>query len=196
VLVLGAGLGAYTVSRTSKLTRGDVALIDTLAGIGAVGGFTVGMIMQPAETEAYSLNAVFGVAGGVVAGVLLAPRTNTTPRRMVRVAGLAAIGGAAPFLLYAGIHRAGSTGDERLTGALSTAGLVAGGLLGFHWTRGLDAGLDTLDGKPRKGDDAPVALIGRSSDGRWGLGGVGLAPLSRALAPQPGMALQLVGATF
>jgi len=31
--------------------------------------------------------------------------TNTTPRRMVRVAGFAAIGGAAPFLLYAGSTR-------------------------------------------------------------------------------------------
>jgi len=191
-----AGLGVYTVSRTSKLTPGDIALVDTLAGIGGVGGFTVGMIMQPHETEAYSLNAVFGIAGGIAAGVLLAPRTNTTPRRMVRIAGLAAIGGAAPFLLYAGIHNAGSTADERVTGALATAGLVGGALLGFRWTRGMDEGLDTLDGKPRKGDDAPVALIGRSSDGRWGLGGLGFAPLSRALAPQPGMAVQLVGATF
>ena len=192
-----AGLGVYTVSRTSKLTRGDIALIDTLAGIGAVGGFTVGMVMQPAETEAYSLNAVFGIGGGIAAGVLLAPRIDTTPRRMVRIAALAAIGGAAPFVLYAGIHKASSTADERVTGALATAGLVGGALLGFRWTRGMDEGLDTLDGKPRKGaDDAPVALVGRSSDGHWGLGGVGFAPLSRALAPQPGMALQLVGATF
>ena len=61
----------------------------------------------------------------------------------------------------------------------------------------MDEGLDTLDGKPRTGDDdAPVALVGRSSDGHWGLGGVGFAPLSRALAPQRGLALQLVGATF
>jgi hypothetical protein len=191
-----AGLGAYTMSRTSKLTRGDVALIDTFAGIGALGGITVGMIMQPVETEAYSLNAVLGIAGGVTAGVLLAPITNTTPRRMVRVAGLAAIGGAAPFLLYAGIQSSSSTADERVTGILSTVGLAAGALLGFRWTRGMDAGLDTLDGKPRQRDDAPVALVGRSSDGSWGLGGVGFAPLSRALAPQPGMALQLVGATF
>ena len=131
-----------------------------------------------------------------MAGVLLAPMTNTTPRRMVRVAGLAAIGGAAPFLLYAGIHSASSTADERVTGLLSTVGLAAGALIGFRWTRGMDDGLDTLDGKPRKRDDAPVALVGRSSDGRWGVGGLGFAPLSRTLAPQPGMAVQLVGAAF
>jgi hypothetical protein len=191
-----AGLGAYAVTRTQKLTRGDIALIDTLAGIGAVGGFTVGMIMQPAETEAYSLNSVLGIAGGVALGAIFGPMTNTTPRRMVRVAGFAAIGGAAPFLLYAGIHSPSSTADERVTGLLSTAGLLGGTWLGFRLTRGMDDGLDTLDGKPSKVDDAPIALVGRSSDGRWGLGGVGVLPLSPVLAPQPGMALQLVGAAF
>lgn len=194
-----AGLGAYSITRTQKLTRGDIALIDTLAGIGAVGGFAVGMVMQPAETEAYSLNSALGIVGGVALGAIFAPMTNTTPRRMVRVAGFAAIGGAAPFLLYAGIHSASSTADERVTGLLSTVGLVGGAWLGFRLTRGMDDGLDTLDGKrgkPDKQDDAPLALVGRSSDGRWGMGGLGLSPLSPALAPQRGMALQLVGATF
>jgi hypothetical protein len=61
----------------------------------------------------------------------------------------------------------------------------------------MDAGLDTLDGQPvREPDDAPLALVGRSSAGRWRLGGIALSPLSRALAPQPGTALQLVGAAF
>jgi hypothetical protein len=191
-----AGLGAYSMTRTQNLTRGDVALVDTLAGIGAAGGFAIGMVMQPAETEAYSLNSVLGIAGGVALGVIFAPMTSTTPRRMVRVAGFAAIGGAAPFLLYAGIHSASSTADERATGLLSAAGLVGGAWLGFRLTRGMDEGLDTLDGKPGKADDAPLALVGRSSDGRWGVGGLGLSPLSPALAPQRGMALQLVGATF
>jgi len=191
-----AGLGGYAFSRTSTLTRGDIALVDTLAGVGAAGGLTVGLIMQPAETEAYSLNAAFGVAGGVVVGVLLAPRIDATPRRMTRVAGLAAAGGAAPFLLYAAIQDSGSNADERIAGLLSSGGLVVGTILGLRLTRGMDEGLDTLDGKRKEVDDAPIALVGRSSSGRWGLGGVGLAPLSRTLAPQPGMALQLVGATF
>ena len=62
----------------------------------------------------------------------------------------------------------------------------------------MDDGLDTIDGKPRQAgdDDAPVALVGRSSDGRWAIGGLGIAPLSPRLAPQPGMAVKLVGATF
>jgi len=192
-----AGLGGYALGRRVQLTRGDVALIDTLAGIGGVGGLTIGMLMQPVESEAYSLNAVLGVAGGVVAGYIAAPMTNTTPRRMLRVAGLAAVGGAAPFVLYAAIHSSSSTADDRITGILSTGGLVLGAYLGFRWTRGMDDGLDTLDGKPSKDvDDAPIALIGRSSAGRWGLGGLGIQPLSPVLAPQHGMALQLVGAAF
>jgi hypothetical protein len=193
-----AGLGGYAYMRTTKLTRGDVALVDTLAGIGAVGGLTLGMVMQPAQSEAYSLNAVIGIAGGVAVGLIAAPRTNTTPRRMLRVAGLAAAGGAAPFLLYAAIHTSSSTADERVTGLLSTGGLVVGAYLGFRFTRGMDDGLDTLDGKPKKEvvDDAPIALVGRSSAGRWGLGGLGVQPLSPALAPQHGIALQLVGAAF
>ena len=192
-----AGLGGYAFSRTSTLTRGDVALVDTLAGIGAVGGLTLGMVMQPAQSDAYSLNAVFGIAGGVVAGMWLAPKLDATPRRMTRVAGLAAAGGAVPFLLYAAINDPGTNADERITGVLSTGGLVIGAILGFRITRGMDEGLDTLDGKRGADrDDAPVALIGRSSSGRWAMGSLGLTPLSRALAPQHGMAIQLVGATF
>ena len=155
------------------------------------------MLMQPAKGEAYSLNSVLGITGGVVVGYIAAPMTSTTPRRMLRVAGLAAAGGAAPFLLYAAIQSSSTTADERITGLLSTGGLLAGAWLGFWLTRGMDDGLDTLDGKPRKDpDDAPVALVGRSSSGRWGLGGLGISPLSPALAPQRGLALQLVGAAF
>jgi hypothetical protein len=192
-----AGVAGYAMARDNRLTRGDVALIDTLAGIGGAGGLTLGMLMQPAHTEAYSLNAVLGIVGGVATGYIAAPMTSTTPRRMLRVAGLAAVGGTAPFLLYAAINSPSTTADERITGLLSTGGLLAGAWLGFWLTRGMDEGLDTLDGKPHKGDDdAPVALVGRSSSGRWGIGGLGISPLSRALAPQRGLALQLVGATF
>jgi hypothetical protein len=194
-----AGLGGVLLARNSELTRGDVALVDTFAGIGAAGGFTIGMAMQPPEGEAYSLNSVLGITAGVVVGLIAAPQTNTTPRRMARVAAAAAVGGAAPFLLYAAINDSSSTTDEQVTGLLSSAGLVVGAYLGFRWTRGMDEGRDVLDdngSRARTVDDAPVALIGRSSVGRWELGGVGISPLSPVLAPQHGMALQLVGAAF
>lgn len=196
---IGASVGAAggaLLARKDHFTRGDIALVDTLAGIGAVGGLTMGMLMQPAETEAYSVNAILGTAGGVVVGLFAAPRTQTTQRRMLRVAGLSALGGAVPFLLYAGIHDKGSAADERVTGLLSSAGLVAGAWLGFRLTRGLDRDQDVLPGKQPSADDAPPALVSRHSDGRWGHGGVALQPLSQALAPQRGMALPLLGLAF
>ncbi len=188
------GIGGVVLARDNRYSPGDIALVDTLAGIGAVGGLTVGMLMQPVETEAYSLNSVFGVAGGVVAGLIAAPQTNTTPRRMVVVAGTSLLGGALPFLLYAGIHDPSSTDDERLVGALSSVGLVAGAYLGFRLTSDLDRGLDV---SPKADDDdAPPALVTRNSSGRWALGAPAIQPLSSRLAPQHGAALTLVGAKF
>ena len=188
-------VGGAVLARDNRYTPGDIALTDTFAGIGAFGGLTIGMLMQPAESEAFSLNAALGTAGGVVAGLIAGPQTNTTPRRMLRVAGMAALGGTAPFLLYAGIHDRSKTSDERLTGALSTAGLVVGTWLGFRLTRDLDRGKDVLPGKIRP-HDAPPSLLGRSSDGSWSLGALAVQPLSQKLAPQRGMALSLVGGTF
>jgi hypothetical protein len=117
---------------------------------------------------------------------------------MVRVAGLAAAGGAVPFLLYAAIHKPDSKADERVTGLLSTAGLLAGAYLGFRLTSDMDVDQDVKPGpkKVEKKDDAPAAVLGRHSDGRWGLGMIGVQPLSLALAPQPGLAMPLVGASW
>ena len=124
--MVAGGLGGVLVAKNYKLTRGDVALVDTFAGMGTLGGLTIGMLMQPAQGEAYSLNAIIGGTAGVVTGILVAPKTNTTPRRMLRVAGLSLAGGAIPFALYAAIRTSSSTADERVTGALASAGLVGG----------------------------------------------------------------------
>ena len=190
------GFGGWLVSRERPLTRGDVALVDTFAGIGTVGGLTLGMLMQPAQTEAYSLNAMLGAAAGVTVGLIAAPQTNTTPRRMLRVAGLAAAGGAAPFLLYAAINDSSTNSDERLTGVLSTLGLVGGAWLGFYLTRDMDKGLDVPDGAPAQATDAPPAVVGRSSDGRWQLGGVGLTVTPPTLTNRPSVGLALLGGRF
>ncbi|MEO8701661.1 MAG: hypothetical protein ABI867_16565 [Kofleriaceae bacterium] len=189
------GAGGVLLARENRYTPGDIALVDTFAGMGAVGGLTIGMLMQPVESEAYSLNSALGAAGGVIVGMIAAPQTNTTPRRMARVAGLAAAGGAVPFLLYAGIYDKNSHGDERAVGALSSLGLVAGAYIGFRLTRGMDEGKDAMPRKPSD-DDAPASLLGRSSSGRWQLGSVALQPLSPQLAPQRGMSLSLVGGAW
>jgi hypothetical protein len=122
--------------------------------------------------------------------------TNTTPRRMARVAGLSLAGGAVPFLLYAAIYDSHATYDERLVGGLSSLGLIGGAWLGFYLTRDLDVGLDVNTHKKKEDDDAPPAILGRNSSGRWALDGVALKPLDPRLAPQAGLAVTLVGATF
>jgi hypothetical protein len=198
---IGSTLGLVTggaLARNKRLTRGDVALVDTLAGIGAVGGLTIGMLMQPAQNEAYAVNAILGAAGGIAIGVIAGPQTNTTPRRMLRVAGLAAAGGALPFLLYAAIYDSSTSGDERLVGLLSSAGLVGGAYLGFRLTDGMDDGLDVHErAAPSEARDAPAAFMGRNSDGSWSFSGVGLMPLSRQLATQQrGMGVTLFGGRF
>ncbi len=183
-VLLGASIGStaglltgVALARKQRLTRGDVALVDTLAGLGAAGGLTLGMLMQPAENEAYAVNSLLGIVGGVAVGVIAGPQTNTTPRRMLRVAGLAAAGGALPFLLYAGIYDGNSSADERVVGLLSTAGLIGGAYLGFRLTRNMDVGLDVKDGAASS-QDAPAAVVGRNSDGSWGFGGLsGLTPV-------------------
>ena len=206
-VLLGGSLGATAgllaggvMARNKKLTRCDVALVDTFSGIGAVGGLTMGMMMQPAQPEAYAVNSILGAAGGIIAGVVAGPNTNTTPRRMLRVAGLSVAAGAVPFLLYAGIYDEGTDDDEQVVGFLSTAGLVGGAYLGFRLTRNMDAGLDVHDGKraaPTSDDDAPIAAVARSSSGKWMFGGVGLSPLSPQLASdQRGMTLNMLGGTF
>ena len=163
-VIIGASLGAvtggfwgYVAHRKLRLTKGDVALMDTLAGIGAAGGLTLGMLMQPPEGEAYSVNAMVGIGGGLLVGLIAAPQTNTTERRMLRVAGISMLGGALPFLLYAGIYDKSTDSDERLVGGLSTAGLLVGAYVGFRMTRNLDPGEDTLPDSSSSISVAPMA---------------------------------------
>jgi hypothetical protein len=204
VVLVGASIGStagvvggYVLGRENRYTPGDIALVDTLAGIGAIGGISIGMLMQPAETEAYSLNAIIGATAGVITGLVAAPETNTTPRRMVRVAGAAAIGGAAPFLLYAAIYDGNSEGDERATGALSALGMVAGAYIGFRMTRDMDRGLDIMGTKKAPPEDGvPPALLGRSASGAWSIGALAVQPLSPQLSPQPGMSVPVVGGAW
>jgi hypothetical protein len=109
---------------------------------------------------------------------------------MMRVAGLAVAGGALPLVILAA--GPSNSGVQRAAGGLSTLGLAGGAWLGFYLTRHMDVGLDVPDGATPK-DDAPAAVVGRDSDGRWHLGGIGLAPLSPELASQQhGMTFMLL----
>lgn len=192
---IGATVGMFAgglYATKDTLTRGDVALVDTMAGIGAVGGITIGLLMQPAQNEAYALNAGFGAAAGVITGLVAAPKTNTTPRRMLRVAGLAAAGGALPMLIFAGGH---SPGIQQAVGGLSTVGLVAGAWVGFYLTRKMDVGLDIKDCR-RDAAPPPPAIVGRDASGAWSIGSLAVVPLSPQLSPQRGLAVPLLGGRF
>jgi hypothetical protein len=155
---VGATLGLIAgqgYEKQHKLTRGDVALVDTFTGMGVFGGLSLGFLMQPTSQGAYALNAVLGGAAGFITGLVVAPKTNTTPRRMLRVAGLAAAGGGLPMLIIAGSR---SSGVERAAGGLSVLGLVGGAWLGFYLTRHMDEGMDVPDGQPANAPAAPTTM--------------------------------------
>jgi hypothetical protein len=167
-----AGLGGgWLVSRSDTLSTGDVALMDTFALAGLLGGLTLGAGMQPAEDEAYSLNAVLGGAGGWIVGALVGPKIDASPRRAGMMAlGALALGGA-PWLVYLAVKDDETTSDEQGVGLASTAGIVAGLYLGYRLTRGL-AGTEVGPHGERSGDNSDedstgTALLHRSRSGRW-----------------------------
>ena len=190
--VLGGGLLGAAVARRQTPSTGDVTLVDSLASWGLVGGLTLGVGMQPPESEAYTLNAALGVAGGVGIGTIAARRTEMSVGRLVRVNLWAYGGAAAPWLLY-GLTSDGTTDDdEQAFGFLSTAGLIAGAWIGFATTRGFDQRRD------RAASDAPVALLRRGSDGAWDVGALTLRPAASGLGPALGRSavVDVVGARF
>lgn len=199
-VLLGAALGStaatvggLALAKRRTFTRGDVALVDTLASIGAAGGLTLGLAMQPVEGEGYSLNAALGAAAGIVTGFVVAPQTDTSERRMLRVAGAAAAGGAAPWLVYLAFSDSETNNDEQIFGLLSTAGLLAGTYFGLRWTRGMDEGKDQHDATATL-DDAPPALLRRSSRGELAFGGLGLRTSRQA--PERAYVLDVVSGSF
>jgi hypothetical protein len=179
-VLLGATLGATVttaggllLTRSRPFTHGDVLLTDTLAAMGATGGLTLGLAMQPFETEGYSLNAALGVAAGVAVGMVAAPQIDATPKRVAYIAGGAAAGAAAPWLLYLLVADGDTNNDEQAFGLVSTAGMLAGAYLGLRWSRHLIKGQDVHE-RSAAADDAPPALLRRSSTGSFAFGGPSL----------------------
>lgn len=172
-LAIGAGAGAVGGAiiglglRHDDLTVGDAAVIDVSAALGTVVGLQLGAAMQPPETEAYTLNASLGAIAGYGVGHWLARRLDVSAGRAAKVGALGAIGAGAPWLLWMAVADDASDDDEQAFAWLSMAGLAGGLYLGTRWTR------DDVGAGP---DDAPPALVRRSSRGGWTLGGPTLTP--------------------
>jgi hypothetical protein len=192
-VLLGAvgGLALGMVLRKNEwMTRADVTVIDSFTAFGLVGSLSLGAVMDPAESEAYSMNAVLGTGAGLVTGLLVAKKHEISSRRMARVDLWAAAGALAPWLIFTAAD--GDHDGAQVAGVFSLAGLVGGAWLGFRVTRG-------WDGAPAYRDDAPPAVVRRGSDGAWSVGAPSLRPVNDpSLGPAlgKGAAVGLLGARW
>lgn len=191
--VVGAG-GGVLVARGDRFSAGDAALIESFAFYGLVGGLSVGAVMQPAKDEAYSLNSVLGGAGGWIAGALLAPNIDATPRKVSRMVMGALLCGGAPWLIYAGIKDDSTTSDERAIGLISSAGIVAGAYLGYRWSRGLPHESGSVKPSTDDGTVPMPALLRRDSRGAWTVGPA--LPRAAKVGGQRAWLVDVVGGNF
>jgi hypothetical protein len=192
---VGLGAGAL-VSRGDRLSTGDVALMDSFAAYGVIGGLTLGLAMDPAESEAYSLNAVLGGIGGWMLATIAGPSIEASPRRVMRMNLGALVGGATPWLIYALASDDSTSSDEQAFGFLSTAGIVAGAYLGYRWSKSL-AGDEKRPQAKRSIEpppvSAPTALLRRDASG-WNIAPIVPRPL--AATQGRGVMIDLFGGAF
>jgi hypothetical protein len=201
---LGLG-GGYLWSR-SKPSEADVSLTNSLGAYGSVAGLQLGAIIQPPESEAYTINAAVGAAGGLALGLFASSRVEISRRRMLRI-DLGTLAGAAVAwaVVYPALADDTTNDDEQAAGVISLGTMVAGAYLGWRFTRGMDKRSDTpartsptddpVDdtGDPDDGDFGTTSgLLRRARSGRWALA----APLPRpmhnpALGPRMGASVGL-----
>jgi hypothetical protein len=186
--LVGLG-GGVLYGRAVDPTVQDMVLVDSLSVLGAGMGLCIAAGMEPPESEAFSLNALFGGAAGLAAGLLLAPRAELSVRRTLLL-DLGAMAGAAAVwgLVYPLMKDDTTRDDEQIAGWLSTVTLAGGFGATWYFTRNMEAG--PRSSLTRRRSSAPPALARRDADGAWELGLPLVRPFqSRALAPRAGTAL-------
>lgn len=186
----GTGLGIYYARRVDP-SEGDVAVTNSLMMYGTAGGLLLGLAMDPAEGEAYSLNAVFGIAAGLGVGLWASNKIDTTRKRMLRVDLGAVAGAAIPWvLIYPLVNDGDTNNDEQAIGFLSTATMAGGAILAYYLTRNMDE----KDAAKAAGLPAISGLINRDEHGEWAVGVPGLKPVRDAGATSShGMTVDILG---
>lgn len=166
-----AGGAAY--ARLALPSEGQVAFINSLSAYGVGAGLLFGVAIDPPHGEAYSLNAFFGSAAGLVAGAVLAPHLPTISRkRTLLVDAGAAVGAAVPWVLLYPLIQDGSTSDdEQVSGVLSALTLGGGAVAAWYLTRGVDPAAPEADQELQAARwAAPPALAQREVGGAWHAG--------------------------
>ena len=172
--LVGTGAGVLYAKRVDP-SVGDVAVTNSLMMYGTAGGLLLGVAMDPAESEAYSLNAVFGAVAGLGVGLWASSKIETSSKRMLRVDLGAVAGAAIPWvLLYPLVSDGDSNNDEQAIGFLSTATLAGGAILAYYLTRNMDA----KDAAKTASMPAMSGLINRDENGQWGVGAPALRPVT------------------
>ena len=183
--VLGTAAGVY-LARKFDPDPARVAFINSVGAYGGAAGFMLGFVLNPAETEAFSVNGIFGAGGGLVLGYVLRNKLTFSARRLMRInLGVLAGGAVAWAVLYPGIADDTSSGDEQLVGGISLAGMAVGGYVAWRLTRSMDK---------RSGASAAAAtpgLFSHSAMGGWQLG----VPVPRPLG-RGAIGIDVAGGTF
>lgn len=183
------GLAGYGLAQSQHFTAGQVALLDSAALLGGGAGISLGFVMQPVNSQAYSANAALGVTGGFVVAALLAKRISPSEQRMAKITGLAAVGAVVPWLGYSLTD--GSTSAQQWAGGLSIVGTIVGAYAGYHFTQASTVSRERLDLLA-----VSPALLQRTSAGQWRLGVVAPRTLGHALTTDQATVLDVAAGRF
>ena len=189
--LLGAGAGILWAKKMTP-SEGQVAVVNSFGAYGTSAGLLIGVGIDPPRSEAYSINAVLGSAGGLAVGLWAGSKLEMSRARTLRIDLGAAVGVAATWaLIYPLISDDVSNNDEQFAGWFSTLTMAGGIGVAYYLTREFDEKRSSASalGKTTKKDryPTPMGLVRRSNAGQWSLGSPLLRPMSSPGATRSGI---------